>query len=165
MRFLRIDDLKRHVRSVHKCDLTEDGGLKPREPRPGEAMHPSTSTHAGSLLDTRASKSMTMATTMAPNTSVNPRAPGPRDPPIVIPPSVVPPPNWRPNGGGGDGNAGPGVSREGGPEREGRGVAGGAPVERERPMSAGSARRGSFGMPLSLRGETPPSPMDTREDD
>lgn len=162
MRFLRIDDLKRHVRSVHKCDLTEDGGLKPREPRPGEAMHPSTSTHAGSLLDTRAPKGMVVAATAAASTSMNPRAPGPRAPPIVIPPSVVPPPNWRPNSGG---IAVPGISRERGREREGRSLSGGIPMERERPMSAGSAWSGSFGMPLSLRGETPPSPMDTREDD
>lgn len=162
MRFLRIDDLKRHVRSVHKCDLTEDGGLKPREPRPGEAMHPSTSTHAGSLLDTRAPKSMAVVA----SASVNPRAPGPRVAPIVIPPSVVPPPNWRPNSGrGGGGIAGLGLSRERGREREGRSPAGGAPVERERPMSTGSVWSGSFGVPLSLRGETPPSPMDTREDD
>ena len=159
MRFLRIDDLKRHVRSVHKCDLTEDGGLKPREPRPGEAMHPSTSTHAGSLLDTRAPKGMAVAA----NTNVDPRAPGPRASPIVIPPSVVPPPNWRPRGGGGI--ASPDLSRERGREREGRNLAGVVPVEGERPMSAGSAWSGSFGMPLSVRGETPPSPMDTREDD
>lgn len=162
MRFLRIDDLKRHVRSVHKCDLTEDGGLKPREPRPGEAMHPSTSTHAGSLLDTRAPKSMAVAA----SSSVNPRAPGPRVAPIVIPPSVVPPPNWRPNSGRGSGGiTNFGLLRERGREREGRSPAGGVPEERERPMSAGSAWSGSFGVPLSLRGETPPSPMDTREDD
>src|SRR5258706_2554178 len=89
MRFLRIDDLKRHVRSVHKCDLTEDGGLKPREPRPGEAMHPSTSTHAGSFLDTRAPKGMAVAA----RTSVKPRAPGPRAAPLVIPPRVLSPPH------------------------------------------------------------------------
>ena len=103
---------------------------------------------------------------MAASTSVDPRAPGPRAPPIVIPPSVVPPPNWRPNSGrGGGGIASPGLSRERGREREGRNLAGGVPVERERPLSAGSAWSGSFSMPLSLRGETPPSPMDTREDD
>jgi hypothetical protein len=97
---------------------------------------------------------------------MNPRAPGPRAPPIVIPPSVVPPPHWRPNSGGGVGGiAGPGVSRERGREREGRSVGRGILVERERPMSASGAWSGSFGMPLSLRGETPPSPMDTREDD
>jgi hypothetical protein len=61
--------------------------------------------------------------------------------------------------------AGPGVPRERGREREGRSRAGMMSMERERPMSAVSARSGSFGVPLSLRGETPPSPMDTREDD
>jgi hypothetical protein len=187
MRFLRIDDLKRHVRSVHKCDLTEEGGLKPREPKPGEAMHPSTSTHAGSLLETRAprgpSGGITVAvavaavgTSTSASASAILRTPGLRAPPIVIPPSIVPPPSWRPGGssssgpGGGPGGGlgGGGVSRERAREREGRGAGVVAmAVERERPMSAESARSGGsdrFGMALSLRGETPPSPMDTRED-
>ena len=153
MRFLRIDDLKRHVRSVHKCDLAEEGGLKPREPKPGEAMHPSTSTHAG--LPKIPGASIPIATTQ----SASPRTSGPRAPPIVIPPSVVPPPSWRPsnNGGGGSGGGGggipvPKVSRERVREREGRSA-----MQKGRPMSSG--------VPLSLRGETPPSPMDTREDD
>ena len=106
---------------------------------------------------------------VAPSTiaSANPRASGLRAPPIVIPPTVVPPPSWRPSvGGSGDGVlTGPGASRERGREREGRSVAGGMPAERERPMSAESVPSGSFRMSLSLRGETPPSPMDTREHD
>jgi len=169
MRFLRIDDLKRHVRSVHKCDLTEEGGLKPREPKPGEAMHPSTSTHAGSLLETRAPKipggSMAIVATPSAIASASPRTPGPRAPPIVIPPSVVPPPSWRPSNSGGGGIAVPGVPRERVREREDRSGAGVMPVERERLMSSRRVRGDSVGIPLSLRGETPPSPMDTREDD
>jgi len=166
MCFLCIDDLKWHIRSVHKCDLTKDGGLKPCEPRPGEAMHPSTSTHAGSFLDTQAPKGMVVVV----STSVNPHALGPCASLIVILPSVVPLPNWRPNSGrGGGGITSPGLScergRERGQEREGQSLAGRVPVEREGPMSAGSTWSGSFGIPLSLRGETPPSPMDTREDD
>jgi len=118
------------------------------------------------------SGSTTVVATAAPNTiaSVNPCAPGPRVPPIVTPPNAVPHPSWRPSSGVSGGSiTTPGVSCTRGREREGWSVAGVLPVEREGPMSAGSARSGSYGMLFSgLRGETPPtppSPMDTREDD
>src|SRR5258706_1140041 len=128
MCFLCIDDLKWHICSVHKCDLTKDGGLKPCEPRPGEAMHPSTLTHAGSFLDTQAPKGMVVVA----STSVNPRALGPCASLIVILPSVIPLPNWRPNSGrGGGGILSPRLScgrgRGGGKGRGGQRLGGRGP--------------------------------------